>query len=500
MAECSSQTLLINSEATTKSKKLSFREFVIIVKPDYKWYRHCVELANTLQQVADGKIKRLMVFMPPRHGKSELVSRLFPAYCLYLYPERWYAITSYAADLAYTLSRAARHNYNAIIGDGAFGDTSAVKHWETGKGGGLWATGMGGPATGKGYHGGITDDPNKNAEEAQSVTVQNGQQEWYDSVWSTRAEPDAWEIFVETRWNEEDLAAYVLSKAQEEEDEEEEVEGTERWTICCFDAIKAEQPPTFPANCDLLSDWRQTGDALCPERYPLNRLLKFMRRLGTYWWNALYQQNPQPRAGDMLQRTWYEIVGNVPSNLVLVRYWDKAGTQDDGCYTAGVLMGRERKAESWTYVLDVVRGQWSKGTREATMRQTAFLDHQTWGARVEIWVEQEPADAGKESAQASIANLSGFHAYAETASGDKVVRAGPFAAQSEALNVKLLKGDWNKAYLDELSAFPKSKIKDQVDASSGAFNKIWGVSYGGAMPITSKENKRPIPTRLHNRR
>ncbi len=94
----------------------TFREFVCKVRPSYRWYKHCEILCDVLQRAADGKIKRLMVFMPPRHGKSELCSRLFSAYFLYRYPQRWVAVTSYAADLAYTLSRAAQENYREAGG------------------------------------------------------------------------------------------------------------------------------------------------------------------------------------------------------------------------------------------------------------------------------------------------------------------------------------------------------------------------------------------------
>jgi len=130
---------------------LTFPQFVDLVSNGkYQWYPYCVRLARVLQNVADGDLVRLMVFMPPRHGKSELVSRLFSAYYLYRHPERWVGINSYAADLAYTFSRAAKDNY--LYANGSIrGDASAVKHWETGKDGGMWAAGVGGPITGKGF-------------------------------------------------------------------------------------------------------------------------------------------------------------------------------------------------------------------------------------------------------------------------------------------------------------------------------------------------------------
>lgn len=151
-----------------------------------------------------------------------------------------------------------------------------------------------------------------------------------------------------------------------------------------------------------------------------------------------------------------------------VRYWDKAGTDGGGDWSAGVLMGR---AGSTYYVVDVVRGQWSPGDRNAVMKQTAALDAEVC-PRYAIWTEQEPGSGGKESALNTISDLAGYDVHAETVTGSKVVRANPLVAQSEVGNVKLIAGAWNAAYLDELCAFPNGPHDDQVDASSGAFNKL----------------------------
>src|SRR5690242_10647892 len=159
---------------------LSFRDFIALVHPRYQFYRHCDELIAVLQKVADDELHRVMVFEPPRHGKSELVSRLFPAYYLYRHPERFVGIASYGADLAYTLSRAARENFQRAGGQLSRA-ASAVKYWLTRNGGGLWAAGVGGPATGKGFHLGIVDDPIKDAQEAASAAIRTRNKDWYGS-------------------------------------------------------------------------------------------------------------------------------------------------------------------------------------------------------------------------------------------------------------------------------------------------------------------------------
>jgi len=160
----------------------------------------------------------------------------------------------------------------------------------------------------------------------------------------------------------------------------------------------------------------------------------------------------------------------LPAGCRLIRYWDKAGTQGAGNYTSGVLMAAT--PDKMYIVVDVVRGQWSAAQREAVIKQTAQLDRERYGRGVTIWVEKEGGSGGKESAENTVINLAGFTARAEHPTGDKEVRAGPYAAQAEVRNVKLLRGSWNWDYLEELTAFPNGTNDDQVDGSSGAFNKL----------------------------
>ena len=159
--------------------QLSFRDFITQANPHYKFYPYLDQLIELLQRVADGELSRLMVFMPPRHGKSELVSRLFSAYYLYRHPDRWVALTSYGAELAHTFSRNARDNYTRMGGN-LKSDAANIKNWETGRGGGVWASGVGGPAAGKGFNLGIIDDPIKDALEAGSSAIQNRNNDWFN--------------------------------------------------------------------------------------------------------------------------------------------------------------------------------------------------------------------------------------------------------------------------------------------------------------------------------
>jgi predicted phage terminase large subunit-like protein len=448
-----------------KKKPLSFREFVSSVNPKYRWYRHCEVLADVLQRVAEGQIKRLMIFLPPRHSKSETVSRLFAAYFLHLYPDRFVGLTSYSAELAYTLSRNARDHYQSSGGQ-LRGDAFAVKHWQTLEGGGFWAAGVGGPMTGKGWHLGIIDDPIKNAEEAASDTIRAKHQDWYGSTFYTREEP--WSdqdphgalIVIQTRWHEDDLAGWLLAEeAGSDEDE------PERWHIVNLPAI-AEEPQKFPETCTVEPDWRQPGEPLCPERRPIEKLRKICKRIGGYFFDALFQQRPSAKEGDFFKVGKIETVDVAPAGLRLCRGWDLAATPGGGAYTAGVLIGQDPKGV-W-YVVDVERGQWSSDDVETQLVSTARRD----GTGVQVHLPQDPGQAGKKQGISLVKLLSGFQVKVDPVTGPKETRAFSLSAQVNAGNVRMVKGDWNKAFKEELRQFPRGKYKDQVDAAADAFNEL----------------------------
>jgi predicted phage terminase large subunit-like protein len=174
-------------------------------------------------------------------------------------------------------------------------------------------------------------------------------------------------------------------------------------------------------------------------------------------------------AGNFFNRSWFEIVDAVPAKFEqLVRYWDKAGTKDGGAYSCGVLMGVK---SGQFFVLDVIRGQWSAFERENVIKQTTITDREQYG-RVITVIEQEPGSGGLESAQRTIRMLAGFPVFKDKVTGSKESRAQDFSAQCEPGNVKLLRGLWNGAWLNEHVAFPQGKYKDQVDSSGGAFSRL----------------------------
>jgi predicted phage terminase large subunit-like protein len=358
------------------------------------------------------------------------------------------------------MSRAARDNFKAaggVLSD----DAAAVTHRETAQRGGLWAAGVGGPITGKGFHLGIIDDPLKNAEEAASETIRAKQKDWYRSTFLSRQEPGAAIVVVQTRWNEDDLSGWLLSEEGSEE--------PEHWRVISMPAIAESEPRQFPPTCTVDADWRKPGEPLCPERYPLRRLEQFRVQMGSYFWSALYQQRPTPLEGGLFKRAWFTVIHALPVGCRFVRYWDKASTPGGGDWTAGALWARSPAGRF--IAVDMRRGQWSPGEREAIIKQTAELDRLTY-SNVATRGEQEPGSSGVESAQNTARNLAGFDVRFERVTGDKLTRAQPLAAQCEAGNVDMLAGSWNAVFLDELCTFPNGRYDDQVDSSSGAFAKL----------------------------
>jgi predicted phage terminase large subunit-like protein len=293
-------------QASITRQGLLFKDFIRSAFPSFQFHRLSELLIDLLQQVADGQLTRLIVCCPPRHGKSQLVSRLFPAFWVSRHPELFCAIASYSGELAYAHSREARHYYR-ISGHPLSKDSAAVGNWLTPQRGGCIAAGVRGPFTGKGYNLGIIDDPYKGPEDAKSALQRERLIDWLKSVWFTRAEPGltaegallpAAQVVVQTRWDHHDMTAWLL--------EQEAEENPEHWTVLNLPAIAEPEAISMqiPHTCTKVADWRQPGEPLCPERVPLDVLQRIRTRLGSYWWNALYQQRPSPAEGLLFRKQW----------------------------------------------------------------------------------------------------------------------------------------------------------------------------------------------------
>lgn len=409
-----------------------------------------------------------MIFAPPQHGKSELVSVRLPALWLGRRPDEPVILSSYGASLAEWHSSQAR----ACVESEAYAelfpdvhtrqDSRSKQMWRIeGKRGGMLAVGVGGPITGHGAMLGIIDDPFENWEQAQSITERNRVWNWWRGTFRTRIWESGAIILVMTRWHEDDLAGRLLS------------EQGKSWSVLRLPAL-AETQEERDKSCELVglpkgqADplGRAPGEALCPQRFSESALLAIQTDVGSIVWFAEYQGTPRAPEGNKFKRAWFKITDEAwPKQARRIRYWDKAGTEGSGDYSAGVLIAEWNQRYC---VEDVVRGQWSDLERETVIRQTAEMD----GVAVPVWLEQEGGSGGKDSASATVRNLAGFDVHTEVASGSKEVRASPFAAQCEGGNVSLRRAAWNAAYIGELASFPNGAHDDQVDGSSGAFNKL----------------------------
>lgn len=411
--------------------------------------------------------QRLLIEMPPRHGKSEMASHWFPVATLENFPDWRIILASYEADFAATWGRKVRDSIRengdkltVRLNPGS----QAVSSWLTTKGGGMTTAGAGGPITGRGANILIADDPVKNAEEAASETYRNKIWDWWRSTAYTRLEPGASAIVVMTRWNEDDLGGRLIKQSIDDEE-------AEKWTVIKFPAIAEEQ--------DILG--RQIGDALWPERYPVDRLHKIKHSTGTRVWASLYQQRPAPQEGGMFVRDWFAFVDEdefknpvLPKFDRLVRYWDFAATEksaksSDPDWTVGTKLGYVKGMGF--VVVDVVRLRDTPRNVEKKVKETALSD----GVNVPIGMEQEPGSAGKTVISHFKNNvLPDFDVKGYAPSGDKVTRAIPFSAASERGDVKLARGRWNSDWLSEFETFPMGAHDDQVDSAVGAYTMIAG--------------------------
>jgi len=389
-----------------------------------------------------------MLFVPPRHGKSEMVTVRYPVWRMERDPTMRVIVGAYNQTLAEKFSRKSRRiaRMRFTLNE----ERQASEDWETPQGGGLRAVGVGGGITGQGGHLIVIDDPVKSREEANSQVYRDRVYDWYTDDLYTRREPGAALVLIQTRWHEDDLAGRILAS-----------EDGPNWTVV---SLPAEAEDADPLG-------RQPGEALCPQRFDKAALAQIKTVLGLWAYTSLYQQRPQPAEGNLAQRAWFEIVDAAPAMAQgRVRAWDFAATErkaakSDPDFTAGTRMSL---CNGIYYVENVVRERSGPGMVEALLKQTA----QTDGPRVMIHLEQEPGSSGKLFVAAMIRLLAGYDVHAETPTGDKITRAMPFMAQAEAGNVKLVRGPWNAAWLDEICAVPNAPHDDQWDSASAAFQML----------------------------
>ena len=462
------------------------------------WYRaHQMHhlIAYELQQVlryieTDGKegTQFLLILTPPQHGKSELVSRMFPSFALGKLPNLRVLQVSYGADLASDNSRKVRDiilsdRYRAVFGKRSpssepvvlSSDSRAVSAWDLAAPhrGGMIASGVGGAVPGRAKGLGIFDDPIKGHKEAQSQDVRDDAWDFYVSALRVRMIAG---VLVMTHWNPDDPAGRIIKEMITKPN-------GDKWKVLMlpgiveegmFAANREEQKEKMEEGVYLpLRDplGRAVGEVLCPGMLSKTEMLKIRETQADFYFSALYQQTPYSKDGQKYKRTWFKTIPKLPDGVTIVfivRYWDKANSST-GDFTAGVLMAY--CSDGYFYILDVVRIRATSYERDKKMKATSEKDKEQYG-KVHIWHQQDPGSAGKDSAESTNKLLMGFPVKFEPMTGDKEDRSDPLESAFQGGMVLLLKGAWNQPFIDEYVTFNKGTYDDQVDAGSSAYNKL----------------------------
>lgn len=454
--------------ATRKASSTSLARFVALtagIELD-AWQ---LDLCARLESLTRTKGRRLLIHAPPQFGKSIIVSQRFPAWLLAQQPSHRIKLACYNITHATKFGRIIRGLINSTEYQGLFPspDVKLPKLTSAGE----WALaarralrdsqpsfkalGLATGFVGEGADTLIIDDPYASPEDAYSETINSK----VHSFWSDTAKPRLAEhtnvVVMFHRYQEYDLAGWLM-----------EQEPTE-WELVRYAAV-ADGQYRHPVTERLYDDplGRKEGEKLSP-RFT-DKWLDSQQQ-NSFVWHGQFQGRPTAKGGLYFKSEWFEIVGAVPAGARRVRYWDKAGADEDaGDFTVGLMMSRD--AKGIFYIEDVERGQWTAHPRNQKIKLVSELDRQKHG-NTRIFIEQPPGLA-KESTDTVIKELAGFPVYADPVHGDKVSRAEPLKAQCEAGNVKLVRGEWNRKFLDELTAFPAGRNDDQVDAASGAFKKL----------------------------
>ena len=433
---------------------------------------HIKYLCDELQAVAERVIKRekkeydLIINIPPSMSKTSILNIYFPLWCWvndYTIP---FISVSYSYQLSINISEKCRDVLRSDLFQKYFYDIKVKEDSDTKQlfkvvkdnkvGGFRYATSVGGTISGFHGHFLLLDDPLNAIDSLSEIKVKNTN-DWLDNViYSRKVDNDvSVVILIMQRLHENDPTGYLLEK-------------NKNIKHICLPALQSEKisPPELKNFYidGMLDSKRLSKDILEQKRI----------EMGDYAFAMQYLQEIVPKSGSFFDVSKLLIINSLDEKEVVrkVRYWDKAGTHQAGCYTVGVKMAMLKNR---TYaVLDVVRGQWEASEREKIIRQVAELD----GQSVNIYIEQEPGSGGKESAESTIRNLAGYRCYADRPSGDKISRADTLAVQLNAGNVSMLRAEWNNEFKRELEFFPYGKFKDQVDATSGAFNMLVKMGVG----------------------
>lgn len=407
-----------------------------------------------------------------RHGKSELSSRWTPAWFLENWPDKQVALASYEATWA--VNKFGRWVRNLIEANERHlsvrlaKDLTGAGEWMTTREGGMFTTGVGGPLTGRGVHLMLIDDPIKNREEANSKLHRNKIWEWWEDAADTRIEPDGAAIILMARWHVDDIVGRIKS-GQYISDDDGDVEEFE------VDEWKVLNLPAIAKNADDAMG-REIGEPLWPDKWSKKKLMN-KKRGRAQRWASLYQQDPRPEEGNMVDRSWFKLVKDYPREARIGRFWDLAGTEktsgNEPDWTVGTLIA-ELRGEYW--IVDRVKFRATPAQTRRKIQDTAKRD----GRMVPIYMWQDPAQAGKDQISSYSRDvLPGYIFHGVTISGNKITLFEAVSSSAENGNVNIVEGDWNKDWLDSIENFPNDVHDDDADSASLG----WKVLHSDVIPV-----------------
>jgi predicted phage terminase large subunit-like protein len=422
---------------------------------------HLMEISLEVAKAIKRGGGRIIISAPPRHGKSFLCNRWLPVWVLENFPAHHVITATYGADLSTDFTRPVRDLFGEhgpagtgllshfVRADAARADNFVMDH-----GGTLRGVGLGGPITGRGAHVFILDDYIKDFKEAMSPTYRDSIWDWFVNVALTRLEPNATIIIIATRWHHDDLIGRIKKNYGD------------KWLDLRYPAIAGAD--------DRLG--RVEGTPLFPERFGLDYFAERKEMMGTFMFNAQYQQNPTSKEDGITYANYIKVTDTVPhlGRMLFARVWDFAGSDKDRKrkrdHSVGALLGFD-PLTLHLYIMNVVRKQLSPAKLESLVTDIAVAD----GYSTPIFIEQEPGASGKQVVE-DYANriLKEFRVTPVLATMNKLVKAQPFLAHAEAGKVFMVKASWNQAFVDELNDFPDGKWDDQVDAIATGFLKLMG--------------------------
>lgn len=431
----------------------------------YSWLQY---LCPILEEFAVKPRGRLLLNVPPRHGKSWTTSQYLPAWYINQFNDHKVMLTSYEADYAATWGGRVRDI--ALADQDLAGIHFAPKYrpsmseWETREQGGMFTAGVGGPITGRGAHLIIIDDPHKNYEEASSPVMLAKIQNWYESTLYTRQEPGASLVVIQTRWNENDLTGWLLDEHANED-----------WTHIVIPA-RCDDPATDSLH-------RAYGQALCPERYTAQDLQAIEDNLDATIWQGLYQQRPQPPGGTIWQQAWLEANAWLLAAELPTR-WDEVLLSVDAAFkdkvsNSFVVLQVWGRAKGHYYLLHQVRehigfirtlDEIAQALRTWPVVSKLLIEDKANGIPIIELLKTMPGRLGHIEI-VPITPKSSKEARGRAAS--PIIRAG---------HVHIPHTDrypWVKAYLHEVCMFPNAKHDDQFDCSSQVLN-YWALAPGAA--------------------